>query len=250
MNKLIWALVALLCLVGADAAVAQQVQVSRENRTIELTADSSVEVLADAVSITVGYHNYGPTNDAAYAENMRIADQILKSWIDAGVPENQISTHSLSMERVSDSDLKETDAADRKQRQFEATQEWTLTAKTEIAQRLLDLAVLAGANEVSDPEWKLSDPDAAERAAYASALEKAHGIAEQMARSFGAKAGALLYATNQSRAVSLLTSLGVLNTESAIVASRSYVRPPAHPVKLLPHKIQRNVVVRAIFALE
>jgi len=79
-------------------------------------------VLADAVSITVGYHNYGPTNDAAYAENMRVADRILKGWIDALVPENQISTHSLSIERVSDNDLKETDAADRKQRQWEATQ--------------------------------------------------------------------------------------------------------------------------------
>jgi len=112
MNKLIWAPVALLCLVGANVAAAQQVQVNRENRTIELTADSSIEVLADAVSVTVGYHNYGPTNDAAYAENMRVADQILKGWIDAGVPENQISTHSLSMERVSDNDLKETGAAE------------------------------------------------------------------------------------------------------------------------------------------
>jgi hypothetical protein len=57
------------------------------------------------------------------------------------------------------------------------------------------------------------------------ALEKAHGIAEQMARSFGAKAGAPLYATNRSRAASLPTSLGVLNTESATVASgRRYDR--------------------------
>ena len=82
-------------------------------------------------------------------------------------------------------------------------QSWAVTASVEVAQKFLDTAIASGANDMSDPQWKLRDPDAAETKAYASALEKARGVAEQMARSFGAKIGPLLYATNQNRAVTL-----------------------------------------------
>lgn len=237
-------------LVSPRLAFAQEVQVNRENRTIELQTESSIEVQADLVTITVGYHNFGPTNDVAYADNVRVADQILKAWTSVGVPEDQISTHSLSLSRVSDSDLREMDAADRKEKQFEATQSWTIAAKTEVAQRLLDIALASGANEVNDPVWELSDPSAAESKAYASALEKAHGIAEQMARSFGAKVGALLYASNEARVISFVTKSGLVDYGLASLDMRSAMSPPPHPVKLLPQKIQKKATVRAIFALE
>ena len=41
------------------ASEAQSVQVNQQNRTIEIAASSSLEVTADRVTITVGYHNYG-----------------------------------------------------------------------------------------------------------------------------------------------------------------------------------------------
>ena len=178
-----------LALLATGTAHGQTVQVNPQNRTIELTAQSSIEIEADLVSVTVGYHNYGTTHEATYNENLRVADEILKSWMDAGLATVDVSTHSLTLSRVSDDDLKNTDASERKQKQFEATQSWTVTQKVAVAQKLLDIAVAAGANEVGDPEWKLSDPDMAEGRAYASALEKAHGIAEEMAHSFGAKVG-------------------------------------------------------------
>ena len=39
---------------------AQTVEVNQQNRTIEMTAQSSIQVNADLVSIKVGYHNWGP----------------------------------------------------------------------------------------------------------------------------------------------------------------------------------------------
>jgi len=242
-----WMFASLFLALGAGAQV---VTVDQHNRTIELTIQSSVEVQADLVSITVGYHNWGPTHDAAYQENMRVADQIWKAWTSAGVPRDQISTEELSTNPVSDGDLRSYAAADRKERQFEAVQTWSITAKPDVAQKLVDLAVAAGANYIEDPAWKLSDPTAADTQAYARALAEARSIADQVATSFGAKVGLLLYASNQSAAAARLRELGLstVNTETSSIGPRTW--PPLHPVKLLPPKISQSATVRVIFALQ
>jgi uncharacterized protein len=232
----------------AFAAQAQTVEVNQQNRTIELTTTSSIDLNADLVSIEVGYHNWGPTHDAAYDENMRVAAGILKAWTDAGVSQKEISTQELSSNAVSDQDLKEIPPAERKEKQYEAMQSWGITAKPEVAQELIDLAVSAGANVVNDPQWQLSDPSAAEAKAYATALEQAHALAEQMAKSFGAKVGALLYATNQTRIMMQMANLATVETATSSAGGRKW--PPVHPVKLLPPKVERSATVRAIFALE
>jgi uncharacterized protein YggE len=243
--------VGLLCALFALAGVtsAQSIQVDQKNRTIELSAQSSIEVEADIVSITVGYHNWGETHDLAYSENMRFADQILKTWTDAGVAQKDIVTAELTSNPVADDDLNAMPAAERKERRYEAKQSWTIVAKPEVAQKLLDLAVAAGANEVSNPSWELTDDNAAEAKAYASALEQARAIAEQMAKSFGGKVGPLLYASNQTRAYTQLLELATsAEMSGSPVVPRNW--PPLHPVKLLPQKITKTAYVRAIFALE
>jgi uncharacterized protein len=224
---------------------AQAVQVNQQNRTIEIAATSSIQVTADRVTITVGFRNYGPTHEAAFAENARIAAQILKAWTDAGVPQKSISTSVLNSHATSEDDLKDMASADRKQKQYEIGQSWKITEKVEVAAKLLDIAVDAGANDVGDPQWELADPDAVEAQAYASALEKARAIADQMAKSFGAKTGALLYASNESRVSHFLTTL---NAESAVIATKNRTARP--DTKLLPQKIEKTGYVRAIFALE
>jgi len=236
----------IVLLVCPTIAKAQTVQVNQQNRTIEIAATSSIQITADRVTITAGYHNYGPTHEAAFADNSRIAAQILKAWTDAGVPQKSISTNALNSKATSEDDLKDMTSADRKQKQYEVDQSWKITEKVEVAEKLLDIAVDAGANDVDDPEWDLADPDAAEAQAYASALEKARAIADRMAKSFGAKTGALLYASNESRVSHFLTTL---NTEATTVISKKNrtVRPDT---KLLPQKIERTGYVRAIFALE
>jgi uncharacterized protein YggE len=234
----------------AGATAAQTVEVNQQNRTIDLTTQSSIEVEADLVSITVGYHNWGPTHDAAYRENMRFADQVLKAWTDAGIPQKDISTQDLSSNPVSATDLNAMTANERKERQYEAVQSWSIIAKPDVAQKLLDIAVAAGANYVSDPQWQLSDPSAAEAKAYLAALERAHALAAQMAKSFGVKVGALLYASNQTRITAQLGLFGSssLSAMAATVGRRNW--PPLYPVKLLPQKIEKSAIVRTVFAVE
>jgi uncharacterized protein len=236
----------IVLLVCPAIAEAQAVQVNQQNRTIEIAATSSIEITADRVTITTGYHSYGPTHEAAFADNARVAAQILKAWVDAGVAQKSISTNALNSRATAEDDLKDMTPADRKQKLYEVAQSWKITEKIEVAEKLLDIAVDAGANDIGDPEWDLADPDAAEAQAYASALEKARAIADQMAKSFGARTGPLLYASNESRASHFLTTL---STEAAtITVKKNYALRPE--TKLLPQKIEKSGYVRAIFALE
>lgn len=235
----------LAVLACSTAANAQSVQVNQQNRTIEIAANSSIEVTADRVTITVGYHNYGPTHDGTFAANARIAAQILKAWKDAGVPDKEIATNALTSHLTTEDDLRNMTPAERKEKQYEANQSWRITEKPESAEKMLDIAVDAGANDVGEPDWSLADPDTAESQAYESALGKARALADQMAKSFGSKTGALLYASNESRPSRFAT----LNTSaSSIVEKKNYSIRPA--TKLLPQKIEKSGYVRAIFALE
>jgi uncharacterized protein len=241
----------LLFALAAIGTSAQTVEVNRQNRTIELTAQGSIEVEADLVSITVGYHSWGPTHDAAHDDNARVAAQILKAWTDAGVAAQEISTLELSSNETSAEDLRGMSPAERAARQYEAMQSWRITAKPEVAQMLLDLAISAGANDLNNPVWQISNESAADARAYAAALEQAHTVAEQMAKSFGATVGSLLYATNQNRGFVNLAQLATVETSAASVGPAEARKwPPLHPIKLLPQKLDRSATVRAIFALE
>jgi uncharacterized protein len=147
---------------------------------------------------------------------------------------------------MSESEWKELTPAERKQRQYEVFQSWTISEAPETAEKLLDIAVDAGANEVGAPQWALADSDATESQAYASALIKAHTIADQMAKSFGGKVGALLYASNEQRQMGSLG--GAAGGIVGGIAGRTAKNRPE--TKLLPQKVEKSGYVRAIFALE
>jgi len=119
MNKYLLSAIAVLgigCLSGASA---QEVQVNPQNRTIEIAATSSIQVTADRVTITAGYRDYGPTHDAAFAENARVAAQILKAWTDAGLAQGEISTNALTSRFVPENELRDLSPEDRKQMRYE-----------------------------------------------------------------------------------------------------------------------------------
>ena len=231
-------------------AGAQTVQVNSQNRTIEVAAESSIEITADRVAITVGYRNFGATHDDAFADNARVAARILKAWQDAGVDPKTIATAELNSHPVPEDDLRTMSAADRKAKQFEAFQSWRISESPEVAQKLLDIAVDAGANEVGTPDWSLSNSAAADNQAYAAALASAHSIADQMAGSFGGKTGPLLYASNTARRFDVQAGGGG-GAGGGMFRDFDRATPKSRPeTKLLPQKIQRSAYVRAIFALE
>ena len=228
----------------APVCRAQQVSVNRDNKTIEVTVTDSADAVADVARLEIGYFNFGRTHDAAYEDNVRASNQILHALVEAGVSKKDIVTSSLNLNRTSEVDLKDVPVDQRKDRAFTAHQSWIVRASATDASKVLDIAVAAGANDLRDPNWEMADPSALETKAYVSALTEARDLAEHMAHALGAKAGALLYASNAAR--ELLETV----TVNAEVASVRYKLVPRVSVELLPQKIEQSATVHAIFVIE
>ncbi|HZU43375.1 MAG TPA: SIMPL domain-containing protein [Terriglobales bacterium] len=188
--------VVLCCASGLLPAFSQQIQVNRQNKTIAITADDSVSVDPEVAIITVGYQNYAPTKDAAYDDNVRVSNEVTKALLSRGVQKSAVETESLRLERA-ERDEKWT-IEEKKERQFQATQTWTIHVTAERAQAVVDTALRAGANVLEAVDWNVSDPKALQAKAGAAALTKAKTIAEQMAKGLNAKLGDLVYASNRA----------------------------------------------------
>jgi uncharacterized protein YggE len=227
----------------AVAAFAQDIQVNRQNKTIAVTADESVTAEAEIAILAIGYHNYGASQEAAYRENVRVAEQITKAMLDANIPEGNIETEKLSLGRA-DAEEKWTEDMKR-ERRFQALQAWHVTVPVSRAQSIVDLCVNAGSNEVEDVEWNVANPVALQAKASSAALSKAKAIADQMAQGLGTKLGDLVYASNRAPVARMWRGM-TLNTSSATIA-RTDKQPK---LKLFPQKVKGDATVYAVFSIE
>jgi uncharacterized protein YggE len=237
-SNIMWQTIAVVlwCTLGLPA-FSQQILVNRQNKTIAITAEESVSVDPEVATITVGYQNYGPSKDAAYGENIRVSNEVTKALLNSGVPKSALETESLRLERA-ERDEKWT-AEEKKERQFQATQTWTIHVTADRAQAVVDMALRAGANELEALDWNVSDPKALQAKAGAAALAKAKTIAEQMAKGLNAKLGELVYASNQAP---IAGSSGKVEIMPA---------PPSPPqLVLYPKKVKSDATVYAVFAIE
>jgi uncharacterized protein len=243
-TRIVVVTVVLLLLPTLDAQV-PTVQINRENRTIAVTADDSVEVPAEIAVLDLGYHSFAATKDAAYDDSVRTANRILKSLAAAGVTKDNIETEKLSLSRE---EPEENRTAKPKPPRFEARQNWKVRVRVSQAQQVVDLAVRAGANEVNATEWAVADPVGLQAKASAAALAKARQVAEQMAKGLGAKLGQLVYASNRAPVVPFwgLGNLGAVETAVATL-SKAVTEPQ---LTLYPQKVKSQATVYAVFAIE
>ena len=129
-------LVLLPCLCHWTAA--QEIQVNRQNKTIAVTAQESLEVSAEVAVLEVGYHNFAATKDAAYDENLKTANTISKALLNSGIPKEAIETQKLQLEHVEPSEKYAANAEFVRQHQFEAQQAWKISVTIAHAQALVD----------------------------------------------------------------------------------------------------------------
>jgi uncharacterized protein YggE len=236
-------ILALILLSWAFVASAQDIQINRQNKTIAVIADESVTADAEVAILAIGYHNFGPTQEAAFHENIRAAGQIAKAMLDEKIPEANIETDKLSLGRAQ-IDEKWNDAM-KKERQFQAEQSWHVAVPVSQAQIVVDLCVNAGANEVEDVEWNVLEPVALQAKAGGAALAKARTIAEQMAKGLGTKLGELVYASNRAPVAKMWRGMTV-NTSTAMLVSAD--RQPK--LRLFPEKVKSDATVYAVFSIE
>lgn len=235
---------AVFLLAATAPLLAQDIQVNRQNKTIAVTADESITADAETAVLAIGYHNYAPTQDAAFRDNVRVAQQITKALLDAKVLKESIETDKLQLART-EADEKWTPEM-KKERQFHARQSWHVTVSASQAQGVVDLSVRAGANEVDDVEWNVADPVALQAKASGAALAKARTVAEQMAKGLGTKLGELVYASNRAPAAKFWRHT-MLNTEVQMMASTTREEPK---LTLFPQKVKSDATVYAVFSIE
>jgi len=238
MKKLVW----IAFLLVAVAAFPQDIQINRQNKTIAVTADESVTADAEIAVLAIGYHNYAPTQDAAYQDSVRESAKIVQALLDAKVPAENVETDKLRLGRT-EAEEKWTEEM-KKERRFEAQQSWHVTVSAAQAQGVVDLAVRAGANEVDDVDWNVADPVALQAKAGGAALAKARTIADQMAKGLGTKLGELVYASNRAPVAKAYRYSTVVNTEAALLAN------PEPKLRLFPQKVKSEATVYAVFAIE
>lgn len=241
MRRILFSLIVLLIGAPVPSAWPQEVQVSRSNKTISVVATETVQTDPDLAEIRVGYQNYGGTKDAAYGENTRIANLITKALLDAGIPKENIETQGVHLERVSEGTNLPQDA--RKERQFEASQSWTVRIGVRDAQRMVDIAVAAGANSVEDVSWTVKDPIALDAKAHSAALAKARSLADQITKGLGAKLGDLLFVSNENTSSRLARFSYVTRSGVGVAETRPQLI-------LFPQQVRREAAVHAVFALE
>jgi uncharacterized protein YggE len=226
--------------------------VNRQNRTVEIIVTEKVQVDADVANVTLGCISYGQTHDQAYQANLKIADKVIKALIATGIQKTQIESSSIELGENSSGDGAEQPAGVHRPRQFKAHQSWRVRLSASDAQKIVDVAVQAGANGIEYVSWDVADPEALETKARVAAMGKAHVTAAEMAQSSGGKLGDMLYASNSvSGILGLLAGQTRLNTSSASVGARGTGFPtPTFSLQLFPEKIEKQATVRTIFALE
>ncbi|MDP9338390.1 MAG: SIMPL domain-containing protein [Acidobacteriota bacterium] len=230
---------------------AQTVEVNRQNRTIEVIVTETVRVEPDVANVTVGCISYGETHDQAYQANLATADKVIKALLGTGLSKAQIESGSLELGENNSVENSDKNPALRKARKFKAHQSWKIRVASGAAQKLIDVAVQAGANGLEDVGWEVADEESLEAKARAAAIEKARKNAGELANSAGAKLGALLYASNMANGTMFALAHQTVQTSTATIevsASRSSI--PTFSLTLFPEKVSKQATVRTVFAID
>ena len=223
----------------------QTVAVSKDNRTVSVTATEHVTVIADAATVHAGYLSFGKDRDTAYSTATTLSAAIIKALTSSGIPLDAIESESQDIEPVRDfqgqNPVEHLSPADAANRHFQVQQSWLVHVPSADAAKALDTAILAGANQSGQIDWSLKDEDAATSNAAARAIEHAHAVAAQLLSPVGGKVGALLFAAtdNESSNIRPVAMAAMLKTASA-----------SQPLTVTPRRIERSVTVNAIFAVE
>ncbi len=236
------ALAALALLAASSLGLrAQNIEVNKDNRTVAVTATEHVTVTADIATVHIGYITFGRDRDTTYTNATKLSNLIIQALTTSGIPADSIESDNQSIEPTQNFQVERLPPAEAVNRKYQVQQSWLVRTSAANAAKLLDTAVLAGANQSGQIDWSLKDESASTASAAARAIQHAHRVAIQMVSGFGGKVGALLYASNESES-STVRPVPMMAMHKAVSENE--------PLAISPRRIERSVTVRAIFAIE
>src|SRR5271170_1797070 len=184
----------------AMPSYAQQIIVSKDNRTIAVTTSADAEAQADTVTVQIGFVEYGADQDSAYAAGSKTSNAIAAALKDAGIPQDAIQSESQSITPVQQYTNQDWTPAEKAERKFQVQQSWSVKTAAGNGAKVLDVAIKAGANQSGQMTWSVQDEDGLQAKAAKLALDRARQIAQQMAGGLNASLGPLVYASNEAPA--------------------------------------------------
>jgi uncharacterized protein YggE len=214
---------------------------SDSRRTIEATTTEKISVPADSAIVKVGFNHVADTKDASYNETVRMGNKIVKALTGAGIPTEEIQTESLMVGREEEA---QRGAGSPTKTRYSAEQQWRVHVVAGDAQKVVDIAVAAGANTVQGVEWNVSDPQSLRAKAYAAALTRAREMAEQAAAQAGVKLGELVSIINGEESegfakLAMARKMAVVEVQAT----------PTQNLMLYPSKVEREATVTVIYAI-
>jgi len=184
--------VSILSTFGGERSLAAA-QVGRQDSTradIVTAATGESQFVPDRAAVYVGVESRAATAAAAARDNAQRQRAIIDAVIAAGVPREQISTENYSVTPNTHYD--------------QTTQRSTVVGyivsnvvRVEVRRidqvaSVLDAALAKGANQINSLDFFASNTDSARHAAMISAVARARGDAETLARAAGGSLGALV----------------------------------------------------------
>jgi uncharacterized protein len=174
---------------------------------------------------------------------------VTKALLATGLPKKQIESNALELSEDPGNTAGQSSATPT-HRQLKTHQSWRIRVTAADAQKLIDVAVAAGANGVEEVSWDVADEDSLEGKARAAAMEKARKTAADLAKAGGAKLGELLYTSNASGMRFSRYDQSLQTVEINAGGGGFGSRAPTFSLKLFPEKVSKQETVRTVFAIE
>jgi uncharacterized protein YggE len=184
MRSLFAALLLVPGLAACTAAAPDPRGVGRDETLVQVAASGRADTRPDEARFTAGVETIAPTAAAASARNRATFNKVAAALQRLGVKEDDLQTRSITLSRIdygpNRGRFQANNLVDIRVRDIKRAGE-ALAAITE-----------AGANVLSGPNLRVSDPENAARSAYAAAYRSARARAEAYAQAAGLKVARVL----------------------------------------------------------
>lgn len=211
--------------------------VGRDEVLVQVSATGRANSRPDEARFTVGVDTIAATSGAASAQNSATINKVTAALRRLGVEEDDLQTRSITLSRI--------DYGPNRGR-FQANNLIEIKVRDiKRAGEALAAITQAGANVLSGPNLRVSDPDKANRSAYAAAYRAARGRAEAYAQAAELKVDRVLTITDAA----IASPYRPYESDSAMAeqaAAPGLVAPP--PVQ--PGITTSQVQIRVDFALK
>ena len=253
MQKIVVAGVTVVLASACTPVVEDSRGVEYDETLLSVAASGQAESKPDRAEFQAGIETWAPSAKAASAANAEKIREIVEALRELGVPEDDIQTRAVNVQRI--------DWGDRRG-QFQASNIVNvILRKAEGASAAVAAVTEAGANIVAGPNLSMTDPEETANLAYAEAFKAARKRAEAYAEAADMEVARVLYIRDAGgqqgqtwlRAADAMTQIDV--SEEARPVSRTTsappppVAPPPPPPGVMTGTTTSNVNIQVDFAL-